>query len=134
MAALAVEGELRQEEVEEEPVQEEESLLPEPEPVAEAEPESDADLEPGPEPELEPEPVAEADLESEPEPEPIPEAETGTIPRRRLFGRRRRESPQAEAQPDAPKHVRVLPPRETSVAEAELPPWERGFDDTEERR
>jgi hypothetical protein len=28
----------------------------------------------------------------------------------------------------------VLPPRETSVAEAELPPWERGFDDTEERR
>ena len=34
----------------------------------------------------------------------------------------------------APKHVRVLPPRETAVAEAELPPWERGFDDTEERR
>jgi hypothetical protein len=134
MAALAVEDELRQDEVEEEPVQDEESPLPEP--VAEAR-EPDADLEPQPEPELEPEPAAEADLESEPEPVPIPdvdEAETGTVHRRRRFGRRRRESPQAEAQPDAPKHVRVLPPRETSVAEAELPPWERGFDDTEERR
>jgi len=33
-----------------------------------------------------------------------------------------------------PKHVRVLPPPETAVAEAELPPWERGFDETDERR
>jgi hypothetical protein len=137
MAALAVDDELRQDEVEEEPVQDEESPLPEPEPVAEAVPEPDPDLEPQAAPELESEPAAEADPESEPEPEPIPdgdEAGTGTVPRRRRFGRLRRESPQAEAQPDAPKHVRVLPPRETSVAEAELPPWERGFDDTEERR
>ena len=97
------------------------------EPAAEAEPE----LEEGREPE--PEPVAEV----APDPEPaaqVADAETGMIPRRRLFGRRRREDPQVEAQADAPKHVRVLPPREAAVAEAELPPWERGFDDTEERR
>jgi hypothetical protein len=135
MAALAVEDELPPDEIDEEPAHDEEAPLQESDLVAEAAPEPDADLEPQTEPE--PEPAAEADLESEPEPEPtadVDEAETGTIPRRRLFGRRRRESQQAEAQPDAPKHVRVLPPRETSVAEAELPPWERGFDDTEERR
>jgi hypothetical protein len=28
----------------------------------------------------------------------------------------------------------VLPPPETGVAAAELPPWERGFDETDERR
>ena len=63
----------------------------------------------------------------------VDEADTGAIPRRRLFGRRRRDTAQAEPQAGAPKHVRVLPPRETAVAEAELPPWERGFDDTEVR-
>jgi len=83
----------------------------------------------------EPEPVA----ETEPEPESgatVADAETGTIPRRRRFGRHR-SVPGVEADeplPEAPKHVRVLPPREAAVAEAELPPWERGFDDTEERR
>jgi hypothetical protein len=113
--------------------------------------EPDAEVEPLPE--AEPEPVAEAESVAEPEAvagvdperEPVPEvepepasgggdAETGIIPRRRLFGRRRREVPAGEAETDSPKHVRVLPPREAAVAEAELPPWERGFDDTEERR
>jgi hypothetical protein len=110
---------------------------PEPEPVAAGEPEPEpepvAALEPEPEPE--PEPVA--GVEREPEPEPVADvadAETGTIPRRRLFGRRRHAAPDVESEPESPKHVRVLPPRETAVAEAELPPWERGFDDTEERR
>ena len=37
-------------------------------------------------------------------------------------------------QPVEAKHVRVLPPTETAVAEDTLAPWERGFDDTEERR
>ena len=100
-----------------------------------------------PEPEPEPEPVAESEPEPEPEPEPaetelepvadVAEAETGTIARRRTsrFRRRKREErpPAPEPEP-APKHVRVLPAPETAVAEAELPPWERGFDDTEERR
>lgn len=133
MAALAVDDELRQDAVDEEPVPEEERPLPEP--VAEAAPEPDADRESKLEPEQEPEPDAAAELESEPEAEPMPvdEADTGTIPRRRLFGRRRRDTAEADLQADAPKHVRVLPPRETTVAEAELPPWERGFDDTEVR-
>jgi hypothetical protein len=151
MAALAV----ADDGVPDEPAAEAEPL---PEPVAEAEPEPLAEVEPEPvaevEPDPEPEPVAEAepdgatDVEPEPggaevEPEPeadaepiagVADAETGIIPRRRLFGRRRRDVPAAEPDADAPKHVRVLPPRETAVAEAELPPWERGFDDTEERR
>jgi hypothetical protein len=136
IAALADEDELREDEDEvgEQPVLEEDSPLPEP--VAEAAPEPDGDLESQPEPELEPELDADADLEAEPESESMPaadEGETGTVPRRRLFGRRRRDTAQAEPQADAPKHVRVLPPRETAVAEAELPPWERGFDDTEVR-
>jgi len=83
--------------------------------------------------------IVAADVEPEPEADAGPiagvaDAETGIIPRRRRFRRRRRELPEAEPQTDSPKHVRVLPPRETAVAEAELPPWERGFDDTEERR
>jgi len=120
------------------------------EPAAEAEPLPDPEAEEKPDvAEAEPEPVAEGEPDAvaggdpepeqvaEVEPEPVPEggdAETGIIPRRRLFGRRRREVAAAEAQTDSPKHVRVLPPRETAVAEAELPAWERGFDDTEERR
>jgi hypothetical protein len=81
--------------------------------------------------------VAEVEPEPEADSEPlagVADAETGIIPRRRRFGRRRRDVPEAEPQTDSPNHVRVLPPRETAVAEAELPPWERGFDDTEERR
>ncbi len=111
---------------------------PEPEPIAEAEPvpEPIAEGEPEPVADVEPEPVAEVEPETEPEPLPdVADAETGIIPRRRRFGRRRRRDvAEAEPQTDSPKHVRVLPPRETAVAEAELPPWERGFDDTEERR
>jgi hypothetical protein len=97
--------------------------------------------------EPEPEPVAEAEAESEPEPEPeqelepvgdVTEAETGMIARRRRFRRRRperRHEPEtAPAAEPAPKHVRILPAPETAVAEVDLPPWERGFDDTEERR
>jgi hypothetical protein len=137
MAALAVEDERAADDLVEEQQEEEPELLEaelEPESVAETAPEPDADLESQPEPE--PQTTADADLESEPESEPMPpvdEAETGSVPRRRLFGRRRRDTAEAEPQADAPKHVRVLPPRETAVAEAELPPWERGFDDTEVR-
>jgi hypothetical protein len=122
-----------------EPVAEAEPAIEgEPEPVAESEPEPVAEAEPEPEPE--PEPVAEAEPEPEPELESdlqpvadVTEAETGIIARGRRLRRRKREEPPHEPAP-APKHVRVLPPPETSVAEAELPPWERGFDDTEERR
>ena len=65
------------------------------------------------------------------------EAETGTIARRRRFRGRRPEKRPHDPEPEiapAPKHVRVLPAPETAVAEVDLPPWERGFDDTEERR
>ena len=64
----------------------------------------------------------------------VVEEETGVIARRRFLRRKERA---AAAEPElepAPKHVRVLPQPETAVAEAQLPPWERGFDDTEERR
>ena len=115
----------------------------EPEPDAEPAPEpreepelQEAEAEP--ELEAEPEPAAEAveEPEAEPEPEPVAdaEAETGTIPRRGLFRRAARAARPHEEPSEAPKHVRVLPPRESAVAEADLPPWERGFDDTEERR
>ena len=161
MAALAVADDGVPDEAEEEaPSDEEEASLPfepgaeaEPEPAAEAEPEPEPVAEAEAEPEPDPQPVGEAEAEPladvEPEPaaeiEPGPEAdaepiagvadaETGIIPRRRRFGRRRREMPAAEPEAEAPKHVRVLPPRGAAVAEAELPPWERGFDDTEERR
>ncbi len=138
MAALAVADDAGAREPEEAPPEEEEPLLLEPaaeaEPLPEPEVEEESDVqeaEPEPVAAIEPEPVAEV----EPEPSPgVADAETGIIPRRRLFGRRRREVAATEAETDSPKHVRVLPPRETAVAEAELPPWERGFDDTEERR
>ena len=66
----------------------------------------------------------------------VDEAETGVIARRRFLRRKQRATaaePEPELEP-APKHVRVLPQPETAVVEADLPPWERGFDDTEERR
>jgi len=136
MAALAADEELPVTEVEVEAVEAEDEVpleaVAEAEPLPEPEPEPDA--EPEPEPEPEPEGVA------EPEEAPaanVEEADTGVIPRRRLFGRRRHDAPVPAPEPepqDSPKHVRVLPPREAAVAEAELPPWERGFDDTEERR
>jgi hypothetical protein len=90
-------------------------------------------------PELEPEPEAVQEPgEAEPEPEmesaDATEEETGTIARRGRLGRRKREVRTHEPPAPAPKHVRVLPAPESTVAEAELPPWERGFDDTEERR
>jgi hypothetical protein len=109
-------------------------MPPEPEPEAEEEPEP----EPQPEPEAERAPEPEPD--AEPAADPIADAteeETGTIARRRRLRRRKREVHVEEPEPSpvpAPKHVRVLPPPESAVAEAELPPWERGFDDTEERR
>jgi hypothetical protein len=90
---------------------------PEPEPVAAA-----VEPEPQPEPELEPVPLAD-----------VTEAETGTIKRARF--RRRKPEQLPHEPPPAPKHVRVLPPPEAPVAaDAELPPWERGFDETDERR
>ena len=136
-------------EPEPEPVAEAEPVSePEPEPVAEPEPEPVAETEPEPVAETEPEPVAEPEPEPEPEPESEPEeqlepladvteAETGTIARRRRFRRRRQEERPREPEPEpvaAPKHVRVLPAPETAAAEVDVPPWERGFDDTEERR
>ena len=75
-------------------------------------------------------------LAPEPDLEPVADAaegETGTIARRSRRPRRRPEAPPREPEP-VPKHVRVLPPAEASVVDVELPPWERGFDDTEERR
>ena len=85
----------------------------------------------------EPEPGPEEPTEGELEPAAgVTEAETGTIARRR-FRRRKHEDGAHEPEPapePVPKHVRVLPPPDPAVAQAELPPWERGFDDTEERR
>jgi ribonuclease E len=86
------------------------------------------EAEPEPEPEAEHEPDAELDLAD------VTEEETGMIARRGRLRRRKREVRPHEPPAPAPKHVRVLPAPETTVAEAELPPWERGFDDTEERR
>ena len=94
----------------------------------------------GQEAEALPEPEPEAEQEPEPEPgqgEPAGDAteeETGTIARRGRLRRRKREVLPHEPPAPAPQHVRVLPPPESAIAEAELPPWERGFDDTEERR
>jgi hypothetical protein len=88
-----------------------------------------------PEPEPEPEQDEPSDSGLEPAAE-VDEAETGVIARRRFLRRKQRAAaavPEPELEP-APKHVRVLPQPETAVAEADLPPWERGFDDTEERR
>ena len=91
-------------------------------------------------------PVAASEPEAGPaspaaEPEPLPlaaaEPEPAAPPKRRLFRRRdpdeRREEPETQP-PVEPKHVRVLPPTEAAVAEDTVAPWERGFDDTEERR
>jgi hypothetical protein len=106
--------------------------VPEPEPT----PEPAAELQPEPEPEEAPKPEAEPDPEPDLEPvADVTERETGTIARRARFRRRRPEGPPPEPTPaPAPKHVRVLPPPETGVGAAELPPWERGFDETDERR
>ena len=109
---------------------------------AEPVPEAEEDEEPAPAPEPEPEPQRNIEPVAEHEPEPkmdvepmadVTEAETGTIPRRHRLRRHRGEERPHEL-PPVPKHVRVLPPPETAVAEAELPPWERGFDETDERR
>ena len=88
----------------------------------------EAEALPEPEPEVEQEPPAEL------EPADATEEETGMIARRGRLRRRKPEVRPHEPPAPAPKHVRVLPAPETTVAEAELPPWERGFDDTEERR
>jgi hypothetical protein len=83
-----------------------------------------------------PEPAREVEPRPEPaEPVADTEAETGTIARRRPLRRKKPEVPPHEPPPaPVPKHVRVLPPPESALAEAELPPWERGFDETDERR
>lgn len=91
---------------------------------------------PEPEPEPEPEEDEPADSGLDPAAE-VDEAETGVIARRRFLRRKQRSTAAPEPEPElepVPKHVRVLPQPETAVAEADLPPWERGFDDTEERR
>jgi hypothetical protein len=82
--------------------------------------------------------VQEAEAPPEPdadmEPADAAEEETGMIARRGRLRRRKREVRPHEPPAPAPKHVRVLPAPESTFAEAALPPWERGFDDTEERR
>jgi hypothetical protein len=100
--------------------------------AAEAEPELQPASEREPEPEPNEEPEQERDLEPAAE---AAEEQTGTIPRRSRRRRRRHEEPPSPREPPpVPKHVRVLPPPETRVVEAELSPWERGFDETDERR
>jgi hypothetical protein len=89
--------------------------------------------------EPQPEPAPEEPTEGELEPAAgVTEAETGTIARRRFRRRKHADGahePAPEPAPEpVPKHVRVLPPPETAVSQTELPPWEQGFDDTEERR
>jgi hypothetical protein len=111
-------------------------------PIDESTEETPAAEEPATLEESEPAPVAASEPEPVPVdgPEPLPvaasEPEPPTAPKRRFFRRRdpeeRREEPQPP--PVEPKRVRVLPPTETAVAEDTLDPWERGFDDTEERR
>jgi hypothetical protein len=122
--ALAAEAEPEREEpAEREPEAAAEAVIePELQPVAEAEP-----GEPEREPEGEPEP------ESEPAAD-LSEQETGLIARRRRFRRRREAHPAEREEEVVPKHVRVLPATDSAVAEAELPPWERAFDDTQEHR
>jgi hypothetical protein len=150
MGALAADDEQAATQREEQPAEEDRlsvpgqeadaHLEPEPEPLPLPRQESAPEPEPlprqesAPEPEPLPEPEREPEPESELEPAAdVTEAETGTIARRHRFRRPKREERPQEAAP-SPKHVRVLPAPETAVAEAELPPWERGFDDTEERR
>ena len=93
----------------------------------------EAEAQPEPEPEAEPVP-AEVEPDAELEPADATEEETGMITRRGRLRRRKRDIAPHEPPAPAPKHVRVLPAPESTVAEVELPPWERGFDDTEERR
>jgi hypothetical protein len=117
---------------------------PEPLTLDEAEPVPVAAVEPEPltVDEGEPLPVAASASDSEPtedQPEPLPlaaaEPEVAAQPKRRRFRRRgpdeRRDEP-ASPPVVEPKHVRVLPPTDTAVEDT--PHWERGFDDTEERR
>jgi hypothetical protein len=108
---------------EDEPPEEDQAVAPDVQ-AAEAQPEPDRAPDP------------EAELEPEQDVEPVADAaedETGMIARRGRFRRQRPESTPREPAP-VPKHVRVLLAPEASVVEAELPPWERGFDETDERR
>jgi hypothetical protein len=68
---------------------------------------------------------------AEPEPEPEAEPEAASPESRKRWWRRRDqdEAPQQEAiVPGEPRHVRILPPDDRSH-EADLDPWEQGFDD-----
>ena len=120
------------------------AVEPKPLTLDEAEPLPVAAVEPEPltVDEGEPSPIAAAAPEPEPtddQPEPVPvaaaEPEVAAPQKRRRFRRRgpdeRREEP-APPPVVEPKHVRVLPPTDTAVEDT--PHWERGFDDTEERR
>jgi hypothetical protein len=90
----------------------EEDVMPEVEVEAEAERE--------PEPEGQPEP------EPEPEPELPPAAEESPAEEGKHWWQRRKGGDEtADAQPDLPRHVRVLPPDENDGASD---PWEQGFD------
>jgi hypothetical protein len=77
------------------------------------------------EPVADPEPQPESEPEDEPEPElPPAAAEDDPQPEARKRWWRKSdddEQPLAEQQPDAPRHVRVLPADESD-------PWEQGFD------
>jgi hypothetical protein len=120
------------------------AVEPEPLTLDEAEPLPVAAVEPEPltVDEAEPSPVAAAAPDSEPtddQPGTLPvapaEREVAAPPKRRRFRRRGPDARHEEPAPPPvvePKHVRVLPPTDTAVEDT--PHWERGFDDTEERR
>jgi hypothetical protein len=76
-------------------------------------------------------PETEPEAEAEPEAVPEPAAEAAPAePRRRWWRRRAGDTaPQRDASvTDEPRHVRILPPDESSH-ETHLDPWEEGFDD-----
>jgi hypothetical protein len=74
----------------------------------------------------EPEPSGEPEPEPEPDLPPAAEAdEADAEPERSKRWWRRRHEPQAVAEPEPPRHVRVLPVDED---DARRDPWEEGFD------
>jgi hypothetical protein len=95
----------------------EEESAPEPEPVGKAVVVPEPEAEPEPEPEDEPEP----ELPPAAEAEASPEADRG-----RRWWQRDKHVDEPDAEPDLPRHVRVLPADEQSQV---TDPWEEGFDE-----
>ncbi len=117
------------------------SLVPDEQVEPEPEPEAEADPEPEPEPEPLP-PAAEVARarafeprsHAEPEPDVTAEANPAPEPPQRRWWRRAPKAEEEaggagsalEAEPEPPKHVRVLPAVEP--APQDVDPWEQGFD------